>query len=129
LAQYKSHVRIAERMLALPDAVLDATPNRRNLLAGFCFLIADRCAQKGDLLTAIDLWNRTQRRGITRGRRFVEGIVMLLGEKRPSIGNKIKEKILSSWPATWRMIFRKTFLTRIIHRRSCRFGILVDDRF
>ena len=110
LVQYKSHVRIADRLLGLPDAVLEATVNRRGLLAGFCFLIADRCAQKGDLPGAIALWNRVRQRGIVRGKRFLEGTAMLIAEKRPTLAAKLKPRIMSNWPTTWRMNFRDTYL-------------------
>jgi GT2 family glycosyltransferase len=119
LAHYRSHVRIADRLLALPDSVLDATSNRRDLLAGFCFLIADRCVQKGDLFGGLSLWNRARRRGITTGRRFVEGLIILLGEKRPRIGEKLKKLILGGWPRSWRMVFRDTFLNAPLPPRAC----------
>jgi glycosyltransferase involved in cell wall biosynthesis len=110
LAQCRSHLKIAERLLALPDAVLDATPNRRDLLGGFSFMLADRCAQKGGLMAAAALWNKTRRRGIAGTRRFIEGLIILISHKRPAIAKKLKARILPQWPKSWQMIFRDTYL-------------------
>ncbi len=108
LSHFCSHVRIADRLLALPDAVLDQSPNRRDLLAGFCFYIALRCVQKGALFTALALWNRARRRGIACGRGFLEGTAILLGEKAPQLYVPIKQALLQRWPETWQMKFRTT---------------------
>jgi glycosyltransferase involved in cell wall biosynthesis len=105
---YQSHIRIADRLLALPDAVLDGSANRRDLLAGFCFYIAMRCVQKGALFSALSLWNRARKRGIANGKGFVEGLAILLGEKCPWLFTPIKRRIMSKWPETWQMNFRTT---------------------
>jgi glycosyltransferase involved in cell wall biosynthesis len=105
---FRSHVKIADRLLALPDRVLDRSPNRRNLLVGFCFYIAQRCVQKGDLISALSLWNRVRQRGIAPGPGLLEGTAILLGEKCPWIFAPMKQRIMSSWPETWRMNFRTT---------------------
>lgn len=110
LAQYRSHVQIARRLLALPAPLIDGTANRRDLLAGFCFLLADRCAQKGDLLTAFSLWNATRKARVAVGRHFVEGMMLLLAEKRPRLARRLRQKILPRWRPGWVLKFRDTYL-------------------
>jgi glycosyltransferase involved in cell wall biosynthesis len=110
LAQYLSHVKIADRLLAMDDSVLDATADRRDLLVGFCFLLASRCAQKGNLFAGLSLWNRTRRRGLVGPVRFAQGIFALLSEKKPNHCKRLRESILSRWPESWLMIFRDTYL-------------------
>jgi GT2 family glycosyltransferase len=110
LQQCRSHVRIANRLLALPDPALDRTPNRRELVAGFCFLIAGRCARKGDLPAAMRLWNATRTRGLVPAGRFLEGSAVLIAGKVPAIAMRLHDLVVNRWPESLRMIFRDTYL-------------------
>jgi glycosyltransferase involved in cell wall biosynthesis len=118
LAQCRSHVRIADRLLAVADPVLDATPHRRGLLAGFCFLIAGRCARKGDLPAALRLWNAVRRRGLVPGTRFLEGAAVLLAGKFPSVSKPAHDIVVGRWPQTLRMNFRDTYLNAALPPRA-----------
>ena len=104
----RSHAHIAWRMLDFPDAVLDATPARRDLLAAFCFLIATRCAVIGDLSTAVKLWTHTRRRRAVGWRRYAAGMAVLVSHVGPKLGNRLRWRLSHKWPAIWRGEFRST---------------------
>jgi glycosyltransferase involved in cell wall biosynthesis len=110
LDHFRSHARIAHRLLDLDDAVLAATPRRRDLLGGFCFLIANRCATNGDVTAGLDLWRHTRRRRIVRGRRFAEGAAVLLGQQWPAVLPGLRRVTFNRWRPPWRVEFRHTFL-------------------
>ena len=107
---FRSHVRIARRLLGLPDVVLDATPHRRDRLGGFCFLVASRCAAGGHAADGVRLWASARRRGVVRGRRFTEGFLMLASQAQPAILTRLRRVLFDRWPQSWRAEFRQTFL-------------------
>ena len=118
LAHYQSHTIIARRLLDLPDEILTETANRKAMLAGFCYLVAVRCATKGDQRTAIKLWWHALRKRIVGPRRFIEGAAIMIASKRPAMAAQLKRSILPRWPSAWRIEFRRTFLNAPLPPRA-----------